>query len=287
MQRLQTTAPAKVNLTLRVLARRPDGHHELASLVAFASVGDELVLETGASLALTVEGPMAAAAGTNEGNLVLKTAQALIARIAGLRIGHFVLEKRLPAGAGLGGGSADAAAALRLLARLNDIALDDRRLVDAARAVGADVPACVESRARIMHGIGDELSEPLLLPPLNAVLCFPGVAAATSAVFRAYVPTAGRRTRYSYSAIPAERVALIEFLAGETNDLEKAAISVVPAIAEAKALMEQTGRPELVRMTGSGSAIFAIHEDETKAARAAAEIRNARPGWWAVAATLN
>ncbi|MEX0590333.1 MAG: 4-(cytidine 5'-diphospho)-2-C-methyl-D-erythritol kinase, partial [Xanthobacteraceae bacterium] len=137
MARLQSTAPAKVNLTLRVLARRADGFHDLASLVTFAAIGDTLTLEPGAALDLAVEGPMAAAAGAKAENVVLKAARELAERIAGAKLGRFVLTKRLPSGAGLGGGSADAAAALRLIAQANDLALDDRRVLDAARAAGA------------------------------------------------------------------------------------------------------------------------------------------------------
>ena len=131
-QPLATRAPAKVNLTLHVLGRRPDGYHELESLVAFAGTGDDLSLEPGA-LSLSVSGPTANAAGGEADNLVLKAARALARRVPGLRTGAFHLTKRLPVAAGLGGGSADAAAALRLLARLNGLALDDPAILAAAR----------------------------------------------------------------------------------------------------------------------------------------------------------
>src|ERR1700716_1856631 len=139
-------APAKINLTLRVLGRRADSYHELESLVAFAGVGDALTFAPGGALTLAVSGPTAQAAGDNADNLVLKTARALAERIAGLTLGRFALSKRLPVAAGLAGGSADAAPALRLLARANGVALDDPRLMQAAQATGADVPVCLDPR---------------------------------------------------------------------------------------------------------------------------------------------
>src|SRR5215467_8258995 len=138
-----TLAPAKINLTLRVVGRRADGFHELESLVAFAPFGDRLTLWSERPLDLKVSGPMAAGAGPLADNLVMRAARALAERIEGLRLGGFALVKRLPSGAGLGGGSADAAAALRLIAKVNRLALEDRRIQDAARTTGADVPVCL------------------------------------------------------------------------------------------------------------------------------------------------
>ena len=190
-------APAKVNLTLRVLARRADGYHELESLVVFADFGDRLSFSRGGDLVLTVHGPSAAAAGEGGDNLVHKAARALAARRPGLTLGAFDLDKRLPVAAGLGGGSSDAAAALRLLAEANGIARDDADLHAAARATGADVPVCLDPRPRIMRGIGERLSAPLALPPLPAVLVNPGVALPTKAVFAGWKasPAAAARAR--------------------------------------------------------------------------------------------
>ena len=287
MSRLQTPAPAKVNLTLSVLARRSDGYHELSSLVAFAAAGDELSLKPGAGLELIVDGPMAAAAGAVESNLVLKAARALQARIEGVTLGRFALTKHLPAGAGLGGGSADAAAALRLIARANDLALSDARVIEAARATGADVPVCLEAKARLMHGIGEVLSAPLALPQLDAVIAFPGVPVATKDVFGNFTLVAGprRKTRYAEAEIPSEREALFSFLASEANDLELAARLVAPEIAEAKDLLAATDAC-LARMTGSGSAVFALYDNAKLAKRAAAKITKRRPGWWVRQTTL-
>src|SRR5215471_4945604 len=183
-------APAKVNLTLRVIGRRADGYHEIESLVAFADVGDTLTFSPGGAVALSVAGPTAAAAGQIADNLVLKAARALAERVERLKLGGFALSKRLPVAAGLGGGSADAAAALRLLARANGLALDDLRLMQAARATGADVPVCLDPRARLMRGIGEILSAPLPLPRLHALLVNPGVAVPTKLVFSGWRPSA-------------------------------------------------------------------------------------------------
>jgi 4-diphosphocytidyl-2-C-methyl-D-erythritol kinase len=187
-------APAKVNLTLHVVGRRPDGYHDIESLVAFAAVGDELSFAPAPVLSLDVRGPTAPAIGDVADNLVLKAARALAERLKGARLGRFVLSKRLPVAGGLGGGSADAAAALRLLARANRLPLDDPRLFEAARATGADVPVCLDPCPRFMRGIGDVLSDPLDLPRLPAVLVNPGVAVPTRDVFAALAlppPTKG------------------------------------------------------------------------------------------------
>jgi 4-diphosphocytidyl-2-C-methyl-D-erythritol kinase len=276
-----------VNLALAVLARRMDGYHDLSSIVAFADLGDALTLSPGDTLDLSVEGPFGAAAGPNEQNLVLKAARAARERIEGVKLGRFSLEKNLPAGAGLGGGSADAAAALRLIAELNDLAPQDARIVAAARATGADVAACLDPRARLMHGIGDEVSAPLNLPPLNAVLLFPGIALATASVFDNFTLVAGprRKERYSESELPKDPDALLEFLAREGNDLEFAARLTAPEISGAKHLLSETDA-RLVRMTGSGSAFFALYDTEKLAQRAAAKIGKRRPSWWVIATSL-
>src|SRR4029453_6229920 len=146
---------AKVNLTLRVVGRRVDGFHDLESVVAFADCADRLTLTPGPELTLQTTGPLASACGDTWDNLVVKTARLLGEKIPGLKAGSFVLEKILPVAAGIGGGSADAAAALRLLAQLNDLKLDDKRLLDVALATGADVPVCLASRACDMTGVGD------------------------------------------------------------------------------------------------------------------------------------
>ena len=221
-------APAKVNLTLHVLGRRPDGYHEIESLVAFADIGDRLTFAPDEALALDVTGPTAEAAGAGADNLVLKAAHALAERIDGLRLGRFSLEKQLPVAAGLGGGSSDAAAALRLLARVNDLSLDDERVRAAARATGADVPVCLDPKARMMRGIGEVLSDPFALPELPAVLVNPGVAVPTKDVFAALAAPAltGSGQAEDFFAINTDAAALVSILAARRNDLEIPAIKL-------------------------------------------------------------
>src|SRR6266513_1666078 len=175
---------AKVNLTLRVVGRRVDGYHDLESVVAFADCADRLTLTPGSRLDLKTTGPLAQACGETADNLVFKAAQLLGQRVPDLRSGKFILEKVLPVAAGIGGGSADAAAALRLLARANGLAADDARLIEAAKMTGADVPVCLVSRACVMTGIGETLL-PLVLPKMPCVMVNPRVPVATKEVFKA------------------------------------------------------------------------------------------------------
>lgn len=282
-------APAKVNLTLRVLGRRPDGYHEIESLVAFAGVGDALTFTPGRALVLAVSGPTAGAAGDMADNLVLKAARALAERIDGLKVGSFALSKRLPVAAGLGGGSADAAAALRLLADANRIGLDDPRLMQAARVTGADVPVCVDPRPRLMRGVGDILSAPLALPRLPAVLVNPGVAVPTKDVFAALRLTTARNVDAS-SPSPAlagkTRAALLHTLAQGRNDLETPAISLQPVIAEVLAALRALAGCELARMSGSGATCFGLFDTGRAAAAGARTLRARHPAWWIRATTL-
>src|SRR6185312_6133260 len=181
---LSETARAKVNLTLRVVGRRADGFHDLESVVAFADCSDRLTLTPGTDLSLVAGGPGAQECGQTTDNLVLKAARLLGERVANLKTGVFTLDKHLPVAAGIGGGSADAAAALRLLAKANGIAIGDPRLIEAARLTGADVPVCVRSEACVMTGVGETL-QPLGLPAMPAVLVNPRVPVATKDVFAA------------------------------------------------------------------------------------------------------
>ena len=286
-------APAKINLTLRVLGRRADGYHELESLVAFAGVGDALTFAPGGALTLAVSGPTAQAAGDNADNLVLKAARALAGRIAGLTLGGFALSKRLPVAAGLGGGSADAAAALRLLARANGVALDDPRLMQAAQATGSDVPVCLDPKPRLMRGVGDVLSAPLDLPRLFAVLVNPGVAVSTRDVFAALnlasVPASGGAsspTPLVSEGWGGEPTAFVAALAKERNDLEAPAIELEPAIANVLAVLQALPDCRLARMSGSGATCFGLFPTNAAAAAAARTLRVGYPQWWVRATVL-
>jgi 4-diphosphocytidyl-2-C-methyl-D-erythritol kinase len=289
VQPLTETAPAKVNLTLRVTGRRPDGYHELESLVAFARVGDRLDFVPGDALALEVTGPFATAAGSLSDNLVLKAARELQRRAPDLALGRFYLLKDLPVAAGLGGGSADAAAALRLIARANALALDDPRLFAAAGATGADVPVCVDAKPRVMRGVGEILSAPLGLPPLPAVLVNPGVPVATKDVFAALARGAVAKAAPPFEAASMTGASVetaLAALAGGINDLEAAAISLCRAVEHALAALAATPGCRLARMSGSGATCFGLYLTGAAAAAAAQGIAAAHPDWWVRATVL-
>jgi 4-diphosphocytidyl-2-C-methyl-D-erythritol kinase len=285
---LEENAPAKVNLTLRVLGRRADGYHELESLVAFADVADRLALTPGRALALEVRGPNAAQAGADSDNLVLKAANALTGLIPGITLGAFALEKKLPVAAGIGGGSTDAAAALRLLARANNLAGDDPRVYAAARATGADVPVCLDPRTRLMRGIGEKLSAPLKLPRLAAVLVNPGVAVATKDVFAGWKPVAGPGASLDAAALAqlVDPGQLLQFLQSQANDLETPAVALAPVIAEALAALRALPGCAVARMSGSGATCFALMSSAAAAADAAKTMQGKFPDWWVRACAL-
>jgi 4-diphosphocytidyl-2-C-methyl-D-erythritol kinase len=286
---LAAFAPAKVNLTLRVLGRRRDGYHDIDSLVVFADVGDRVSFVPGAEPGLVVGGPSATASGDPADNLVLKAARSLAARVEGIALGRFRLDKRLPVAAGLGGGSSDAAAALRLLARANNIAADDPRLRDAAAATGADVPVCLDPRPRVMRGIGEVLSQPLDCPKLPAVLVNPRVALATADVFAALGLAQGeRRTveEIDSASIPGRRDEFIDLLRRQANDLEPVAIQLQPIVAEVLAALHATSGCRLARMSGSGATCFALFDGMRAAHAAVRQLRATHSGWWIRATTL-
>lgn len=286
LARLATRAPAKVNLSLRVIGRRADGYHELDSLVAFAGVGDELSLAPGEPPGVQISGPFGAGLSTGPDNLVLKAERVLREEIAGLRSGRFHLVKRLPVASGIGGGSADAAAALRLLARLNDLPLSHPALLAAAGRVGADVPVCLEARARIMRGVGDQLGQPLRLPRLFALLVNPGVAVETAPVFRALGLQSGQGHASAVAAFNAEdaslvtSASLITALAATGNDLEAPARTVAPVIGEVLFVLSASPGCRLARMSGSGATCFALFDDCRASAAAGKRLAKQQPDWW-------
>jgi 4-diphosphocytidyl-2-C-methyl-D-erythritol kinase len=285
---------AKVNLTLRVVGRRTDGFHDLESVVAFADCADRLTLTPGSELTLQISGPLAQACGETSDNLVLKATRLLAERVPGLKTGSFTLDKVLPVAAGIGGGSADAAAALRLLAKLNGLALDDERLLEVALETGADVPVCLGSRACDMTGIGDNLTL-LSLPIMPCVMINPCVPVPTKDVFKALglrngellvgVTDVFRGTDWPEPGASVED--WVEVLAASTNDLEAPATRLQPVIGEVIAALNATNGAWLARMSGSGATCFAIYENTADAGRAAEKIRREHPGWWVHAGTLS
>lgn len=282
-------APAKVNLTLHILGRDAEGWHELDSVVAFAGCGDWLSFEAGDALSLEVDGPTADAAGKSDDNLVLRAARALRKEAPEIRLGGFRLRKNLPVAAGLGGGSSDAAAALRALAHENNLPSDDPRLRAAAEAVGADVPVCLDPRARMMRGRGERLGPPLRLPPLFAVLVNPRVAVATPAVFAQLGFARGAATGLATPTPPPERAdrsaAMAAFLRGR-NDMQAAACALEPRISGVLEVLSALAGAGLARMSGSGATCFALFDDRSAAARAAASLVRNHPGWWVKATVL-
>ena len=280
---LTEKAPAKINLTLRVLGRRADGYHELESLVAFADLADTLTLQMGSEIGLDITGPFAKKTGSAADNLVLKALAELRQRIAGLEAGRFLLEKNIPVAAGIGGGSADAAAALRLIARANKVALDDPRLAATALAVGADVPVCLDMAPRIMRGVGEVLSEPLDLPGLPVLLVNPGVSVVTRDVFNKFV---GAQNQSGLAEVPRQLDPLIEYLQRHDNDLMPAAAACAPVIAEVIAALRGLPGVRLARMSGSGATCFALFGSRGEAAAAGQRLKGARKDWWVHATSV-
>ena len=285
---------AKVNLSLRVVGRRADGYHDLESVVAFADCADRLTLEPGGELRLATTGPLAAACGEASDNLVFKAAKLLADAVPNLKLGAFALDKVLPVAAGIGGGSADAAAALRLLSRLNDLPLDDRRLQQVALATGADVPVCLFSRACDMTGVGEQLL-PLALPSMPCVMVNPRVPVATKDVFKALGLRNGELLVGATDVLEApywpEAGASIadwvEILETVPNDLEAPAMRIEPVIGDVLEALRASAGVKLARMSGSGATCFAIFGASNDAHAAAEKIRRDHPGWWVHAGTLS
>ena len=279
---MQVLAPAKINLALHVIGKRPAGdakagYHELDSLVAFADIGDQLAAEVDETLSLTITGPFAAQLQGDSDNLVFKAARWLLQR-HGLKHGaRLTLTKNLPVASGVGGGSADAAAALRLLSDLWQVPLP----ASAAEtlALGADVPVCLASRPCRMQGIGERLTGTPPLPQMGVLLVNPGQALATPPVF------AARQGAFCQAIAwprqwPSSAAAFVSWLAAQRNDLERPAISLCPAIAEILSALGRMPEVELARMSGSGATCFALTKDRQTADRLAGVLRGRHPAWW-------
>lgn len=290
-------APAKINLALHVTGRRADGYHRLDTLVVHGVAADTVSArpldvpadapDAPVRLDLAITGPFAAGLDAGPDNLVLRAARRVEAEARRLgRPPHplaLTLEKRLPIASGIGGGSADAAATLRLLNRLWGLGLSLDRLAEIALPLGADLPMCVHGRALRARGVGEAIDPLPAPPPLAMVLVNPGVAVATPAVFRAL----DRRDNPGLpdpAAAFADADALLSFLAATRNDLEAAAITIAPVIGDVLATLRAAPGCRLARMSGSGATCFAIFADE--AAARAAVAAPAERGWWAVAGSV-
>jgi len=280
---LQVFAPAKINLFLHVGAPGADGYHPICSLMVFADVGDRVSAYAADAPEMRVSGPFARALAEEGDNLVMRAARALMARARGPRapVG-LLLEKALPVAAGLGGGSADAGATLRLLREALEIPLEDAELEAVAAELGADGPACLWGRPVVAEGRGERLSPAPLLPVMDAVLVNPRTPVATPQVFRALDALGG----FSDVAPPVMPDALesveeaAAWLARQRNDLQAPAIGLAPQIADVLASLEDERETLLARMTGSGATCFALCAGDYEAEGLAERLESLRPDWW-------
>jgi 4-diphosphocytidyl-2-C-methyl-D-erythritol kinase len=268
-------APAKINLYLRITGRRADGYHLLDSLVVFAAAADALHAAPHDALSLDVGGPEAGSLAGEADNLVLRAARALAAATGRAPLAALTLRKHLPVASGIGGGSADAAAALRALNALWGTGLSKAALRAVGATLGADVPVCVESRPARMQGIGEMLSEAPVLPPLGLLLVNPRLALPTPAVFGARV--GGFSTPPTLPEAFADARALADWLRPLGNDLQDAAIGLCPAIAAVLAAISAQPGCLLSRMSGSGATCFGLFATAPEAAAAAARLP---AEWW-------
>ncbi len=287
----QIFAPAKVNLFLHVTGKRNDGYHALDSLVTFADVGDVIHFAPMDGFAFDIKGPFAGGFNTAEKS-ALPDSKNLLVRAVWMLARHtnnspsfsIVLNKNIPLGAGLGGGSADAAAILWGLCRYWNIAPDPSMLKEMMMQLGADVPVCFESQTRFIAGAGEKMSAEIDIPEIYAVLIHPGKPCNTASIFRAYggdfaIPV-DRSTRFK------EQSALIEFLKTTQNVLLSCAIKHVPEIQNCLTQLEDGNGCMLARMSGSGSSCFGIYASQEEAASARAAIQETNPDWWVKSTTL-
>jgi len=277
-------APAKLNLYLHVTGKRADGYHLLDSLVAFAGVHDTIVARESGDLTLALDGPFAAELSGESDNLVLRAAKLLRAH-AGVTAGAAItLIKRLPVASGIGGGSADAAAALRALDALWRTGAGDQDLAALALELGADVPVCLFGRAAFVGGIGERIVTAPRLPPAWLVLANPRLPLSTAQVFAARQGVFSENARFADTAKDLAGLALV--LAARRNDLAAPAIMLCPEISRVIGALLRAGGCRLARMSGSGATCFGLFDDEPAARRAATDIAAAEPGWWVAAGEL-
>ena len=282
---LSSRAPAKINLTLRVTGRRADGYHLLDSLVIFTELGDQLSVRQPAAdeakLSLLVEGPFAAQLNGETNNLVLRAARRLAEDTSVALRAAFTLNKRLPVASGIGGGSADAAAALHLLNRLWNLQRPLSALQALALPLGADIPICLLKRPAMMRGIGEELLPLDPLPDFALLLVNPGVAVSTGEIF------AARQGAYVTPTPPPSTFdgfdGFLDWLSQEANDLEEPARRICPAVGEVLEALGRTAGCHLARMSGSGATCFGLYATLTEAEAAAQAVARAYPAWWVAA----
>ena len=290
MAMITVRAPAKLNLYLHITGKRADGYHLLESLVAFADVADEITIAAAEALSLTIDGEFADAAGAGDGNLVLRSARLLQQKTGVTHGASLHLTNNSPVGAGLGGGSADAAAVLRGLNDWWQLNVSNETLQQWASELGADVAMCLASTPALARGIGDELTPIGALPACYALLVHPRIPLLTADVYAAYA-----LLRHPELVSGSKREMLkhvqhdgagtlnqwIDWLKNNRNDLQAPAIAVSPLVAEVLLALETLmPKPALVRMTGSGACCFALYANEEEAKRASETLTVEYPFWW-------
>jgi 4-diphosphocytidyl-2-C-methyl-D-erythritol kinase len=281
---LRAPAPAKLNLYLHVTGRRDDGYHLLDSLIAFADIHDTVEADPDDGLSLALAGPFGELLRCEGENLVLRAARAL-ADASGRPGGAAIrLVKRLPVAAGIGGGSADAAAVLRLLTRLWEISVPAEDMRRMALTLGADVPVCLGGRAAYAGGVGERLDPAPPLPRAHLVLANPLAPLSTPQVFKARTGGFGRADRFTEA--PADAAALAGLIGSRANDLTAPAIACLPAIATGLTAIGRTEGCLLARMSGSGATCFGLYGSDAEARHAASALREELEGWWIVATRL-
>jgi 4-diphosphocytidyl-2-C-methyl-D-erythritol kinase len=281
-------APAKLNLYLHITARRPDGYHDLDSLAAFASIGDWVCLRPASSLSLDVDGPFASALAHEDPsqNLIVKAVQSFASFVGRALDVKFLLTKNLPVASGIGGGSSDAAAALRALAKYWGIEADDERVIKAAALYGQDVPLCLKIENSYLTAEGSVPAP--RLPPVDVVLINPNIPLPTPDVYRAYRKLDGAFSPLSrLSSTPNSALVLAAALKARNNDLYKPACALVPEIADVINALADTKGCLLARMSGSGATCFALYASSGEANEASRVLRDRHPTWWIEAGLMN
>jgi len=278
-------AAAKVNLYLHIIGRRADGYHLLDSLIVFPDVGDNITAEPASDLSLEIVGPEAASlTGPPGDNLVLRAARLLAGHTVTTGGAALRLQKNLPVAAGIGGGSSDAAAAVRALTALWGLSLGEPALCDLAVRLGADLPACLHAGPVWVGGVGERIEPAAGLPQAGILLANPRIELPTAAVFAARSDPFGEPSRFS--PIPKDAPGLAQALMSRRNDLTGAAIGLVPEIGAVLARLERLSGALIARMSGSGATCFALFRDRAAAERACGALSASEPGWWCAAGAL-
>lgn len=288
MQQVSERAPAKINLSLRVHGKRTDGFHEISSLVAFAGIADTVTVSSYQADGFSLSGPFSSSLTGNE-NLVEKAIALFRSHCPSAKPMNVELDKQLPVAAGLGGGSADAAATLRQLAGANPGALTGERLEEIAASLGSDVVVCLRSTASWMHGRGEKVNPITDFPPLPAVLVNPGVLLGAGEVYGALgAPTLADTGFARKGGVPkfSSTEDVMRYLGGNSNDLQEPATRLAPVIAEVISSIKSTQGCTLARMSGSGSSCFGIYGSQSQASQARRSIAEMHPDWWVVDTTL-